>query len=716
MKYISSFLFLLLSFSMPGYSQSMQPFYMDWRENLETPVDMSYLLEPPAGKDGAIRIEDGHFVKPDGERFKVWGINVSSRACFPRKENAPLVAWYLARFGINCVRFHHMDNRSTGFLDGNEKDTRKLDPELLDRLDYFIAELKKQGIYTNLNLNVARQFKEGDGVRDYKLLGYAKGVTYFDERLIELQKEFARQLLTHYNPYLESEYRNEPAVMIVEIVNENSLVETWVAGRLLGKNTKPYPGTWTDIPASYERALTEKYNQWLKETLSEEQLSRMRKETDTGKGQLIPRLVPNEFHSASKERFHTEASFYMAIEKQYFMDMYDYLKNELGVRSHIVGSSDHNHYRSGYPHLSATALMDVVDGHVYWQHPNYKEGRINGRRNFVIPNTPMVNDPLFSTVVQLSRSAVKGKPYTVSETNHPYPNEYACEGIPILVAYAALQDWDGIFFYTFEHSYPADWEAFNRGHFDIRPDPVKMANLAAAGLMFLRGDITSAKQTIERGYSSDQVFDSILLSYKERPYFTPGFSDFLPLVHSTRIKTLDGEPTQFEIQDTPDTIVSDTNELNWAHFKTGSGMVTINTPKTQALIGHIKQQEMKTDNLSAEISNSFASIVCNSLDNKPIDESNRLLITATAKALNSDSQWNEERTSLTKWGNAPTMIEPVKGDVLLHNLKSAEQIQIIPLDGEGKPQSDPVDCVKKNGIWRLPIGGTVAVWYEVTIK
>ena len=43
----------------------------------------------------------------------------------------------------------------------------------------------------------------------------------------------------------------EPAVAIVELVNENSIVESWFSGRLLGKNTKKNPGTWTDIPARY---------------------------------------------------------------------------------------------------------------------------------------------------------------------------------------------------------------------------------------------------------------------------------------------------------------------------------------------------------------------------------------------------------------------------------------------------------------------------------
>ena len=37
------------------------------------------------------------------------------------------------------------------------------------------------------------------------------------------------------------------------------------------------------------------------------------------------------------------------------------------------------------------AMLDIVDGHTYWQHPG------NGPHN-----TPMVNEPLKSTVVELS--------------------------------------------------------------------------------------------------------------------------------------------------------------------------------------------------------------------------------------------------------------------------------------------------------------------------
>ena len=91
----------------------------------------------------------------------------------------------------------------------------------------------------------------------------------------------------------------------------------------------------------------------------------------------------------------------------------------------------------------------------------------------------MVNDPSHSVVADLSRTAVAGKPYTVSEINFPFPNEYAAEGIPILSAYAAFQDWDGIFWYQFGSVGLANWKAEHSSHLDMRCDPVKSAQWLA---------------------------------------------------------------------------------------------------------------------------------------------------------------------------------------------------------------------------------------------
>ena len=693
----------------------MSPFSIDWRDNTQTPVNLSFLLDKPAGSTGRIQIRDGHFSYSDGRRFRIWGVNFTGSSCFPEKSDSPTVAANLARYGINCVRFHFLDSNWSGniFVKGADN-TRKLDPGQLDRLDYFISELKKAGIYTNINLNVGRNFRKADGVTDYDKIGLAKVVNYFDDRILFLHKEYAKQLLTHYNPYTKSEYRNEAAIVIVELVNENSLVEAWFNDRLLGKHTGGPAGTWQDITKHYSDRLTDLYNNWLKENLSRTELKELQKASGAKPGELIDRLTSKEFSKTPEIRFHSEARFYMHLENMYFQSMYKYLKNDLRIKPLIAGTSDHNHWRSGYPLLSATSKLDVVDGHVYWQHPNYITDPKTKRRSFRIKNSPMVDDPFNSTIVQLSRTAVANKPYTVSETNHPFPNEYACEGIPILAAYAAFHDWDGIFFYTFEHAEPQKWNDRGLGHFDLRADPVKMTNIAAAAIMFLRADVKPAIQSIDRSYSQQYIRESIRLS--NRPYFTKMFNTTIPLMHSTRITSFNKETGPFPLYKLPNYISSDTSQLTWYHPPHDKGLVTINTDKTQALTGYVKDNRKSLKNLTAKVENDFCSIVLTSLDAKPISDSESLLLAATAKSATTNMKWNKDRTSLQNWGKLPVLIETVKGTVTLHNLKGAKTVTATSLSPTGKPLAEVKTEKTYPDTFDISIGSTTTTWYLVTIQ
>ncbi len=695
----------------------LRPFPVDWSSPADSPASVAFLLDAPAGKDGFLRVAGGHLVRPSGERFRIWGVNITGRATIPTKEAAPRLAAHLARCGVNCVRFHFLDRPAPqGLLDARRDDTRALDPGQLDRFDFFVAALKERGIYTNLNLNVGRTYKAGDGVRDHELLGFAKGLTYFHPRLLVLQREYARQLLTHRNAYTNHEYRHEPAVAIVELVNENSIVESWFAGRLLGKNTQKNPGTWSDIPASYERELTDRYNRWLGERLSPDALANLRAACGVAEGACIPRLRPDQFASAPKAQFHTEAAFSMDLERRYFDEMARLLRDELGVRSLIVGTSDHNHGKSGYPLISSLERLDVVDGHVYWQHPRYLTDPATGRRaGFDIPNTPMVNDPARSTPVQLSRTAVAGKPYTVSEVNHPFPHEYACEGIPILAAYAALHDWDGLFWYTLAHEHLVGEPPRAIGHFDLGPDPVKMTQIAAGALLFARPDVRPATRTVRRTYSAEQVIESLRLPWSAGPYFTPGFPNTLPLVHATRIESFEGPPTgPFEsIPSEP--IVSDTGEIRWSGAAAQRGMVSVETPRSQALVGFCKDSPTATKHLALRVENRFCAVTLGTLDHRPIAQSSKLLLTATARVANSGQAWNAKRTSLTKWGTPPPCIEPVAGTVVLRGLEHAERVTAQPLDGTGRPLGQPLVGAKAGGDWTLAIGTPATTWYLVSV-
>lgn len=163
--------------------------------------------------------------------YKFWGVNIVAAGAFPDKTDAGSIAAHAAKMGINLVRFHHLDNPSwtaAGSLFIGGQTTRSLNPVSLDKLDYFIYQLKQHGIYTNMNLNVSRTFNSMDGVPGAdSLLEFGKGVTIFDPQLVSLQKEYASQLLGHNNVYTGLKLSDDPALAMLEMINENSLYGMW---------------------------------------------------------------------------------------------------------------------------------------------------------------------------------------------------------------------------------------------------------------------------------------------------------------------------------------------------------------------------------------------------------------------------------------------------------------------------------------------------------
>ena len=139
---------------------AMFPFVMGGHEPNLGVTDMSWLNDKPAGKHGVVTLKDGHFVDGAGKRIRFLATNFTFGSAFPSHEEAEALAARLASMGMNCVRFHHIDKHSAPsgiWLAGRPKlDT--FDPEQLDKLDYFIAQLKKQGIYADINLHVSRQY------------------------------------------------------------------------------------------------------------------------------------------------------------------------------------------------------------------------------------------------------------------------------------------------------------------------------------------------------------------------------------------------------------------------------------------------------------------------------------------------------------------------------------------------------------------------------
>jgi len=248
----STLAMLYLSISVTAAAaEPLVPFVIPPDFNEDSPIAIA--PDPPVGaKSERIVARGGHFYRGE-KRVRVWGVNTCFGASFPRHADAERVARRLAAAGINSVRLHHMDMASAPRGIWDPADPWKLSPESMDKLDYFIDRLARRGITINLNLHVSRTHtrhldlpKEGSTPNFDKIIGI------FTPRLVEAQKRYARDVLTHVNKYRKVRYADDPAVAFVEITNEDSLFMWGSEAALRG------------LPPFYAKLLRGLFNAWLK--------------------------------------------------------------------------------------------------------------------------------------------------------------------------------------------------------------------------------------------------------------------------------------------------------------------------------------------------------------------------------------------------------------------------------------------------------------------
>ncbi|MDQ7849857.1 MAG: cellulase family glycosylhydrolase [Armatimonadota bacterium] len=702
---------------------------MFWDDARPTVTHVGRLvLDPPAGKRGFVMVEGEGFRFQDGTPVKFWGVNLSAGANFPQHEVAEQVAARLAKLGFNLVRLHHMDSayEPRGIWDRNFTDTRHISQEQLERLDYLIAQLKSRGIYVDLNLHVGRPFAVADGVVEAALIPrLGKFVTLFDRRLIDLQKEYAKLILTHRNPYTGRVYTDEPAIALVELTNENSLFAGWLSGALDREelaSTRPEDPWRGPLPPSYRRELDALWNTWLLDRYRTRQSleaawrpqevgeSGLRVEEDPARS-TVGRTPWAERERVSAARLADLARFYAWVEAAYFREMISYLRKEVGLKAPITGTN--NYY--GLPSILAQSAADYMDTHGYWDHPTFP-GRPWDRTDFRITNRSLVLTPALmqrsafnsSPIPRWTLSAVCGRPLTVSEWNQPFPNVYEYE-MPLLVAaYGAFQGWDGLFAYTYRH----DRENWGRqgitGWFDLDANPVKLALLSIGALLFLREDVSPGRQTVRLVHEEAEVFRSFRQMGGTPSYGPSGLPMTIALEHRVCQMFVPGRPGQPEGESPPmgrDPFTSDTGQLIW---DAEVGMVQVDTPRTQGAVGFLSRKPVVLQDVQIR-SETDAAIVITSLDGRPLERSRQMLLVAAGGQMNTGQQWRSDGRGLATWGTGPVLLQPVRAAI---TVSGANRLQVFALDGRGDRLAEvPVVC--SGSRCSFSIGSSGAVWFEL---
>ena len=258
--------------------------------------------------------------------------------------------------------------------------------------------------------------------------------------VIAARNDYWRELWEHRNPYTGLKYKDDPAIVVCELVNENYLTLTWNAGRF-ESDKRP-------MPEPYDSMLTQRWNEFLRQRYAS--LDALKKAWDDSTGDVLaqgeiwgnfkrlPVRPGRPLNKFSTSRTADLARFYAKTEDDYFQGARELL-GELGVKAPIIAG---NWGTVSLPTLEVVSHYDVMDVHAYWDHPSPIGPSGTIRQNDPFDGKP--EDPHHAGGLEgaFASCRVRGKPLAISEVNWSYPNDWQYLFLPRLAAYAAFQDWD----------------------------------------------------------------------------------------------------------------------------------------------------------------------------------------------------------------------------------------------------------------------------------
>ena len=596
------------------------------------PIDISFLFadERPAGKHGFLQADGEQFRFEDGTPARFWGVNVNGACCFPTHEQAEDMARRIAQSGCNMVRLHQLDaefstpnifNFSRGrFLDN----TRQLDERSLERLDYFIHCLKQEGIYLFLDMMTYREFRTGDGVdAASELIPAAKPWCTCEPKLIELQKEFATQLWTHCNPYTGLCYKDEPAFVMTEVVNECDLFTDFAIIPM-------------DRPAVYVERFRQRFAKWLEE-----------------KG------IDYDWQNCDlKVKDEPLEAYKLEVTSDYYRQMRDHLRS-IGVRIPINGT---NWNCVGSNFVYAQRELDFMDTHPYIT--NWAWG--NNRSYYTKSITETRYPP---AVGNAPRMRMAGKPFVISEWDMPWPSAHRAEGTVYYAAISALQGWSAVIVHTYAYDPCQDKLALlgretptaiggslaREGTYTVWNDWARFGMFYHGALMLRRGDVAQADYKVgimpknRMTHASNASRDSL-------EQFQAGlvFDEKLPegydrLVYDDE-SLLSAETTE---------ICSCTGQLR-RDLVAKKGIV--DSPSTKAVYGKL-EGSTELAGMRVETQQDWGVIALSSLSDAPIATSQNMLLSVMGDVRNQCQSCKDG--FLEQLGTLPIEVELVKATITL---------------------------------------------------
>ena len=380
--------------------------------------------------------------------------------------------------------------------------------------------------------------------------------------------------------------------------------------------------------------------------------------------------------------------FMAETEEAFIREMIEFLKKDLKVRVPITASQISYH-----PPKVVAATCDYADIHAYWQHPSFPRKPWDAV-DWNIKNTPMERAPETDALLSRAPWRLLDRPYTMSEWNIPDPNDYAASVVPFAAMVAALQDWDGIYFFQYHGGGDGGWNTDKMlRFFSFNGQPAKLALFTTCANLYLRGDLAPLSE-VAAGTLDKKLPATLGLTY--RIGMDP---------KATRASSLTA-PTGKRLATPDQRVVWDASDTDRAH-------VAVNTPATRTLWGLVGGRSFDLGGVKlavGPVERDYAAIVLTTMDGKPIETTKRALLAAVGSATNRGMKWNETRTSVGKdWGTGPTEVNGIATEITLPHGGA----RVFALDGRGQRLGEvkPEDGATAS---RFKLGAAYrTLWYEL---
>jgi hypothetical protein len=615
-------------------------------------LNLRYLNEKLAGENGFIKLSpDGNsFVNGKGKEVRFWGTNGGSLAGEFSDLQLDTLAKFLAKIGVNVIRYHGAINptgRDSKLSDVNHKE--------LNNIWRCVAAMKRQGIYTVISPFWPHNGHMGGWVpKEWGIDGYSEhddlwGVLFFDEKLQQGYKSWIRQLYTVPNPYTGIPLKDEPAVAVIQIENEDSAF-FWTISNIKPELDKKIRSQFADWLLKKYGSLSILTTQWGHAT---------GKKGDDFANQLVglspiyELTVPSKGYDSVRLRDQTE--FFAWKQRLFYNEIATYYRKDLGCKQLINGNNWRTASQSRLLDLErwTNSGVDVMAVNKYFD-PEHHGSKNAGWRidpgDFYGAPSALKNPAYLPTNIK----HVDGHPMIVTESAWNLPNKYQTEGPLLVAAYGGLTGLDAFFWFnpsapTFATDMYYNFVNLEGQHPLNRwstSTPGEMGMFPANALIHRLGYVKTATSVSERRSLKSLYNREVPELYEEQPFdpnrdfvFTdPENADkreLSPLTFLTGgVSTVYGAKKDAikmnnnlaRLIDVEQRIVTSVTTEQQLDYK--NGIFKLNTPNAKAMSGFIKRIGVVDFDRSVTIQsqNEYLTIELVSMDEKDIENSRKLLL------------------------------------------------------------------------------------------